>query len=102
MRWRTGSPKLTLRAGYSRNDNPIQSRDVTFNILAPGVITDHYTLGFTYGLGNDAEITMSYMHAQENSVSGSSLFNTWTGGASGTETIKMYEDSLGIAYGMKF
>jgi long-chain fatty acid transport protein len=96
------SPKLTLRAGYSKSDNPITSRDVTFNILAPGVVTDHYTLGFTYGVGKDAEITMAYMHAQENSVSGDSLFSSWTAATSGTEKIKMYQDSLGIAYGMKF
>jgi len=74
---------------------------VTFNIIAPGVITDHYTLGFTYGLGRDSEVTMSYMHAQEHSVSGDSLFSSWLGTA-GTEKIKMYQDSLGIAYGMKF
>ena len=66
------------------------------------MIQDHYTLGFTYGLDKASEITMSYMHAQENSVTGSSLFNTWTGGASGNETIKMYQDALGIAYGKKF
>ncbi len=95
--------KLTLRAGYSHSDNPITSRDVTFNILAPGVVTDHYTLGFTYALGRDAEITMSYMHAQENSVSGETLFSTWTAPASsGVDKIKMHQDSLGIAYGMKF
>lgn len=96
------SPKLTLRAGYSHSDNPIQSRDVTFNIIAPGVVQDHYTLGFTYGLDKDSEITMAYMHAQENSVTGSSLFNTWTGSTSGNESIKMYQDSLGIAYSKKF
>ncbi|GAO35058.1 hypothetical protein SCT_0439 [Sulfuricella sp. T08] len=95
------SPKLTLRAGYSHSDNPIKSTDVTFNIIAPGVVTDHYTLGFTYGVGKDAEVTMSYMHAQENSVSGPSLFSSWLGTA-GTEKIKMHQDSLGIAYGMKF
>ncbi|MBU1689431.1 MAG: outer membrane protein transport protein [Gammaproteobacteria bacterium] len=98
------SPKLTLRAGVSKSDNPIQSRDVTFNILAPGVVTDHYTLGFTYGLGRDSEITMSYMHAKENSVTGDSLLTAMSGGVNnyGTEKIKMYQDSLGIAYGMKF
>jgi len=97
------SPKLTLRAGYSHNDNPIQSRDVTFNIIAPGVITDHYTLGFTYGLGNDSEVTMTYMHAKENSVTGTSLLTPLNMGANfGNETIKMYQDSFGIAYGMKF
>jgi long-chain fatty acid transport protein len=96
------SEKLTLRAGYSHSDNPIQARDVTFNIIAPGVVTDHYTLGFTYALDKVSEITMSYMHAQENSVSGPSLYTTFLGANTGTETIKMYQDSLGIAYGMKF
>ena len=95
------SNELTLRAGYSQGNNPITSRDVTFNIIAPGVITTHYTLGFTYATAKDSEITMAYMHAKENSVTGSSLFNTWTGGASRTETITMYQDSLGIAYSIK-
>jgi len=105
--WKLGaeyaySEKLTLRAGYSHTNNPITPRDVTFNVIAPAVIEDHYTLGFTYGLDKGSEITMSYMHAKENSVTGSSLFNTWTGNTSGNETIKMYQDSLGIAYGKKF
>ena len=95
---------LTLRAGYNHAKNPISSRDVTFNFLAPGVVTDHYTLGFTYNVTKDSELTMAYMHAPRNSVSGASLFDTWTGGAgtSGTEKIEMYQNSLGIAYSMKF
>jgi len=95
------SDNLTLRGGYSHTNNPISSRDVTFNIIAPAVIQDHYTVGFTYGLDKSSEITMAYMHAQENSVSGTSLFNSWTG-ATGTEKITMHQDSLGIAYGKKF
>ena len=43
---------LTLRAGYSHTDNPISGSqgEVMFNILAPAVIKDHATLGFTYTL----------------------------------------------------
>lgn len=107
--WKLGaeyaySEKLTLRAGYSHTNNPIGSRDVTFNIIAPAVIQDHYTLGFTYGLDKGSEITMAYMHAKENSVTGSSLFNNWApaGTSAGNETITMHQDSLGIAYGKKF
>ena len=97
------SPALTLRAGYNHSDNPVQSRDVSFNILAPGVIEDHVTLGLTYALGNGSELTASYMHAFENSVSGSSLFNSLAGpGAGGQETITMSQNSLGIAYGYRF
>jgi hypothetical protein len=46
---------------------------------------------------------MAYMHAQENSVTGTSLLTPLNMGANfGSEKIKMYEDSFGIAYGMKF
>jgi long-chain fatty acid transport protein len=97
------SPNLVLRAGYNHTDNPIQSRDVTFNMIAPGVVKDHVTAGFTYGIGKDSELTMAYMHAFTNSVKGPSLFNTWSAPMSaGNEKIQMYEDSLGIAYGVKF
>lgn len=98
------SPNLILRAGYNHTDNPIQSRDVTFNIIAPGVVKDHVTLGFTYGVSKDSELTMSYMHAFKNSVQGASLFSNplWVGAGAGTDKIQMYQDSLGIAYGMKF
>jgi long-chain fatty acid transport protein len=108
--WKIGleyqyNDKLTMRAGYSHTSNPIQSRDVTFNIIAPGVVQDHYTLGLTYNLQKNSELTVSYMHAAKNSVTGSSLFNTagWpTAGSAGNEKIEMYENSLGVAYGMKF
>jgi long-chain fatty acid transport protein len=92
---------LVLRAGYNHTDNPIQSRDVTFNMIAPGVVQDHLTLGFTYAVSKDSELTMAYMHAFKNSVSGPSLFNTWLGG-SAVDKIEMSQNSLGIAYGLKF
>jgi long-chain fatty acid transport protein len=95
------SKDLTLRAGYNHSDNPIQARDVTFNMLAPGVVQNHYTLGFTYNVSKDSELTMAYMHAAKNSVSGPSLFNVWTGDTS-VDKIQMSQDSLGIAYGLKF
>jgi long-chain fatty acid transport protein len=98
------SGEITLRAGYSHNDNPIGAQDVTFNILAPGVIEDHVTLGFTYKTKSGGELTMAYMHGFNNSVTGSSLFNNFVGPgqSAGSETIKMYQDSIGIAYGWKF
>jgi len=91
--------KLTLRAGFNKGSNPVKSGEQTFNILAPGVVTDHYTFGMTYGVTKDSELTVAYMHAKENTVTGAT--NPYFG-AGGTETIKMYQNSLGIAYGMKF
>jgi long-chain fatty acid transport protein len=105
--WKLGveyrhSDQLTLRAGYNHSDNPIQAKDVTFNILAPGVVQDHVTLGLTYTFQGGGELTAAYMHAFQNSVTGSSFFNNFVApGSAGNETIKMYENSLGIAYGWK-
>ena len=102
--WKLGaeykySKALTLRAGYNHGDNPIKSSDVTFNILAPGVVKDHVTLGFTYTLASGNELTMSYMHAFDNEVTGQP--NPLYFPAGGTEEIKMYQNSIGIAYSWK-
>jgi len=94
------NPKWRLRGGYSTGDNPIPSTDVTFNILAPGVIEDHMTLGFTYSLDQMSEITAAYMHGFENEISGPT--NSVYFPVGGTETIRMHQDSFGIAYSRKW
>lgn len=104
--WKLGveykySKAMTLRAGYNHGDNPIRSSDVTFNILAPGVVKDHLTLGMTYVLASGNELTVSYMHAFKNDVTGTSLLTGFGAPATTTETIKMYQDSLGVAYSWK-
>lgn len=102
--WKLGaeykySQQLTLRAGYNHGDNPIRSQDVTFNILAPGVVKDHATLGLTYALASGNEVTVAYMHAFKNDVTGTP--NPAYFPVGGTEKIKMYENSLGIQYSWK-
>ena len=90
------SGRLTLRAGFTYNTQPIPSSEVLFNSLAPGVIQKHLTLGATWKLNNGGELTVSYFHAFEEDVSG-----TWPatfGG--GRETLSMYQDAIGISYGM--
>ena len=90
------NPKLILRAGYNHSDNPIQARDVTFNMIAPGVVQDHATMGFTYGVSKDAELTMAYMHAFRNSVQGPSLFNAFgvPGGTENPDVRELARDRL--------
>lgn len=106
--WKIGvehqySKNLVLRAGYDRTDNPITSRDVTFNIIAPAVVQDHYTLGFTQLMDKNSELTMAFSHVPEKKVSGPSLYATWLGAAGGgNEEIKMNQNSLGIAWAQKW
>jgi long-chain fatty acid transport protein len=98
------SSALTLRAGYNKGDNPITPRDVSFNILAPGVMTTHYTAGFTFGLDKSNEITGMFMIAPRQSVSGASFLNGLApaGSTGGSETIGMKQTSIGLAWGRKF
>ncbi len=101
--WKLGmeykySNQWTLRAGYSHTDQPIPSSDVTFNSVAPAVIEDHVTLGFTYTLATGNELTMAYMHGFLNHVSGPVNQYFPVGG---TDKIQMYQNSLGIQYSWK-
>ena len=88
--WKVGleyasSDRWTWRAGYNHTDNPIQSADVTFNILAPGVVTDHLTLGLTHTSPSGGELTVAYMHAFNNSVQGASILPVFMGGMPGRQ-----------------
>ncbi|MDH4289071.1 MAG: outer membrane protein transport protein, partial [Aquincola sp.] len=97
------SPTLTLRAGYNKGDNPITPRDITFNILAPGVMKDHYTAGFTYALDKASEISGMVMVAPRQTVTGTSFLDGFFGpGGGGSETIGMKQSSFGIAWSRKF
>ncbi len=106
--WKLGveyasSERWTWRAGYNHTNNPIQSADVTFNILAPGVVTDHLTLGATYTTRSGGAWTVAYMHAFENTVQGASILPVFMGGApAGNERISMHENALGVGYSWKF
>jgi long-chain fatty acid transport protein len=101
--WKVGvqyvmSPQWTLRAGYNHSGNPVQPQDVTFNILAPGIVQNQWSLGASWKLDKQSEITGAFMYAQNNSVTGPSLYQRFGAPASTTETIRMKEYLLGIAY----
>ncbi|WP_435686563.1 OmpP1/FadL family transporter [Sedimenticola selenatireducens] len=88
------SQNLTLRAGFNHADNPIPSSQTTFNVLAPGVVEDHLTLGATWTLDSGNELTFSYMHAFENTVNGDMSMT-------GSYNLKMHQDAIGVAYSWK-
>jgi long-chain fatty acid transport protein len=93
---------LTLRGGYSYNENPISSSDVTFNILAPGVIQHHLTAGASYAFGRQ-EFSAAYMYGVHNSVSGESRFVALGQAPPGTrEIISMHQNSFGLQYSYKY
>ncbi len=102
------SKELTLRGGFNFGKAPFgnTANDISFNIIAPGVVEKHLTLGLTYKTSSGGELTFAYMHAFSNTVTGPSAITTLVNnfgfpGSFGTESLKMHQNSLGIAYGWK-
>jgi len=94
------SPELTLRSGFSHADQPVQ-RDQTFlNVLAPGVIQDHLSLGLTWRATPGNELSLAYTHGFEQQVKGSGSIPAAFGG--GEANLKMSQDILGVAYAWTF
>lgn len=88
--WTNGG-EWTWRAGYSQGDQPIPESEVMFNILAPGVIEDHLTFGFTHALPSGNEYSMSFMYAFNKKVSGTSPFDP-------TQTISFDMDQFELEF----
>jgi long-chain fatty acid transport protein len=67
------------------------------------VVQNHLSLGFTYVTASGGELTMAYTHAFSNDVTGAHLLAGVPGGppAGTTNTIKMHQDAIGIAYSWK-
>jgi len=89
---------LILRAGYSHSDQPIPSDQTFFNILAPGVVQEHYTFGATWNLG-DGELTAAYVYAPKTTVNGNNSIPSSFGG--GNANIHLEENILGVSYAWK-
>ena len=100
VQWQA-TPQWQLRAGLNLGQNPIRSDDVSFNIVAPGVMTTHYTLGATYAMAQQSEFTFALTIAPSRSVTGPSMFNGF-GMPAGNETIRMRQYGLGVQYAWKF
>jgi long-chain fatty acid transport protein len=91
-----GFEKLTLRAGYSYNNNPITSRDVTLNILAPGVTKHHISGGLSYYVTPSSSIDLAAVVSPQGTVSG---IERTPLGPNPLRTINLYLSSFEITAG---
>jgi long-chain fatty acid transport protein len=92
--------QATLRVGFSTNQQPVPSSQTFFNILAPGVVRDHLTLGATFALSLKDEISFDYLHAFKNTVNGSGSIPPAFGG--GEANVSLEENSFGAGYTHRF
>jgi long-chain fatty acid transport protein len=94
------APDLTLRAGYNHSGQPIPSSQTFFNILAPGVVQDHFTLGGSWTASPNGELSVAYTHGFNKTVNGANSIPASFGG--GEANISLSENALGVAYGWKY
>ena len=101
-------PALQLRVGFNHGTNPVGTDDALFNTIAPGVVKNHFTAGFTYAIDKHQEISGAFMYAPNVTVSGtnpllSAIANQVTQGQVQLNQnlsihMKQYEATVGYAY----
>ncbi len=64
------TPSWTLRAGYAHCTQPVQESEVLFNILAPGIVQDHVTVGVSKLLSPKSALHVAVTRAFSQTVSG--------------------------------
>ncbi len=92
VQWETSGGWTWRIGGSVANRQPIPSSEVQFNILAPGVIKEHLTFGFTKALSDSSGLDVSFMYAPSNSVSGPNPLE-----APGAQTIELEMKQYEIA-----
>lgn len=95
----------TLRGGLNYGSETIEPDQNLFNILAPGIVQRHVTLGFTYMPTQYNEISMTVMHAfreeQNDTFTATPALGPFAGANYAAE-IGMDQNAIEISYGMKF
>jgi long-chain fatty acid transport protein len=89
------NPEWTVRGGWNYAEQPIPAKETLFNMLAPGVVEHHLTLGASWNISREQELTFQYTHAFEKEVNGD-----YTPGF-GRADISMSQDMLGVQYTWK-
>ena len=88
------TPALVLRTGVSHGQQIVSAESATLNYLAPVTPQDHFTLGATYTLGRDTELSLMYARA----------FGSWvhgTGPSAGV-SVDMSQHWLGASVGFRW
>lgn len=86
-------PELTLRAGYSHGSQIVSAASATLDYLAPVTPQDHATIGATWNLDTQNEISVVYARAFGSRVNGT--------GASTGVSVDMSQHWIGLAWGHK-
>ncbi len=96
LQWKA-TDALTLRAGYATGKQPIPESEVLFNILAPGVIEQHATVGASYQMSKGNKLNLSVIRAFSKTVTGPNPLEV-----PGKQTISLTMDQWDFELGFSF
>lgn len=86
----------TLRGGWNYAKSPLDEKtDILFSTVAPAITQNHLTLGGTWQMDEDMELSFSYIHAFEYEQFGPTFINVEGG-------YTMEQDAFGASFGMNF
>lgn len=90
---------LTLRGGYSYNTDFTKDDELLFNILAPGTIKHHLSVGASYDITPSWGLSFAYTHAFSQSFTGQFIGVPTNGGS---QVIKLRMDQDEATIGLKY
>lgn len=61
---------LSVRLGYVWNENPIPDDNAFFNVISPNILMHTISCGMSYRFAPNVDLSLAYLHAFENSISG--------------------------------
>lgn len=61
---------VSMRLGYSYNQNPIADAQTSFNIASPTILEHAIYIGMSYQVTQDLSMSMAYAHCFQNSITG--------------------------------
>jgi long-chain fatty acid transport protein len=93
----------TLRAGYNYGESPVPDEEVLINIVAPGVVEHHVTLGFSYRSSKKSQWNFAYMHAFDRSQKDpSTAFGAPAPAPGMPAEIAMHQNAVNVSYSRTF
>lgn len=66
----TSHPGLTWMGGYSYQSQPVPESEMLFNIVAPGIVEQHLTFGFSKSVGEGRAFNFALMRAFRKEIEG--------------------------------
>lgn len=83
-----------VRLGFSHGNNPVPESEVMFNILAPGIVENHITAGFTQHFGTKA-LDFAFVYALNKKMSGPNPMDP-------AQTIELQMSQMEFEIGFRF